>query len=39
MTTSKGNGIVSASSLGGHQLHVTFTGRYAYWRPEMLLSI
>jgi hypothetical protein len=36
MTTSKSNGSIRTTSLRGYPYSVSFTGRYAYGRPEIL---
>lgn len=36
MTTSKSNGSIRTTSLRGYFYFVSFTGRYAYGRPEIL---
>lgn len=38
MTTSKSNGSIRTTSLRGYLFFVWFTGRYAYGRPETLLT-
>jgi hypothetical protein len=38
MTTSKSNGSIRTTSLRGYLYFVSFTGRYAYGRPEILLT-
>ncbi|MEA3058367.1 MAG: hypothetical protein QOF34_1182 [Sphingomonadales bacterium] len=38
MTTSKSNGSVRTTSLRGYYYLVSFTGRYACGRPEILLT-
>ena len=38
MTTAKRNGSIRTTSLRGRFFFVSFTGRYAYGRPETLLT-
>lgn len=38
MTTSLSNGSNRTTSLRGYLYFVSFTGRYAYGRPEILLT-
>jgi hypothetical protein len=38
MTTRKSNGSIRTTSLRGYLYFVSFTGRYAYGRPEILLK-
>jgi hypothetical protein len=38
MTTSKSNGSIRTTSLRGYLYFVSFTGRYAYGRPENMLT-
>jgi hypothetical protein len=38
MTTGKSNGSIRTTSLRGTYYFVWFTGRYAYGRPETLLT-